>query len=177
MKGELMISDLTINKEEDTGRKYLYAGLFDFYADTEKGLEKLTDTMLENGLFDFSNDGTYVGLDDKKNMHWTYDDGKPSMDWLLKVAGVVKSMNDNGDSLTISISKKFLMDNESVADLTLKKIQDVKNVEQLIDLYVYYLKEVMEGAGYGELLRTQVKGKLTPNIPSVLENGRIYLDN
>ena len=176
MKGELMISDLTINKEEDTGRKYLYAGLFDFYADTENGLEKLTDTMFENSLFDFSNDGTYVGLDDKKNMHWTYDDGKPSMDWLLKVAKAIADMNDNGDSLTISISKKFLMDNGVVTDLTLENIQDVKNVEQLIDLYVYYLKGVMEGAGYGELLRTQVKGKITPSIPSILENGKIYLD-
>ena len=36
MKGELMISDLTINREGETGRKYLYAGLFDIYADTEK---------------------------------------------------------------------------------------------------------------------------------------------
>ena len=176
MKGEIMISDVTINKEEDTGRKYLYAGLFDFYSVTQKGLEKLTDIMLENGLFDFSNDGTYVGLDDKKNMHWTYDDGRPSMEWLLKVAGVVKSMNDNGDSLTISISKKFLMDNGTVEDLTLENIQDVKNVEQLIDLYVHHLKKVMEGAGYGKLLKTQIKGKLTPDIPSVLEDGMIYLD-
>ncbi len=176
MKGELTISDLTINREEETGRKYLYAGLFDIYADTEKGLEKLTNAMYENDLFDFSNTGTYVWLDNKKNMHWTFDDGRPSMEWLLKVAETVKLMNQYGNSLTISISKRFLMNNETVADLTLENIQDVKNVEQLIDLYVHYLKEVLEGAGYGDLLRTQVKGKLTPSIPSVLENGMIYLD-
>ena len=176
MKGELMISDVSVIREKATGRKCLYGGLFDFYGDTKEGLEKLTGAMQEKGLFSFDNQGEYIGIDEKSNRYWTLDDGKPSMDWLIKVVEVIDNLNREGDSLVISISKKFLMENEAVADLTLENINDTKNVEGLIDLYVYYLKKAMEGAGYGNLLKTMVKGKLSPKIASIMENGMIYLD-
>lgn len=175
MKGELMISSLSIDMEEETGRKYLYAGLFDFYADTEKGLKKLTDTMYDNGLFSFCNDGAYIGLDDKKNMHWTLDDGEVSIDWLLKVAEVVKNMNDNGDRVVISISKSFLLYHEAVEDFTIEYGKKVRGKERIIDIYTYYLRKVLEENGYGDLLETGVQGKLYKNTPSKLESGKLYI--
>ena len=176
MKGKLMISELTINIDEETGRKYLYGSLIDFYADTEEGLEKLTDIMYENDLFDFYNNGPYEGLDSKTEMYWTFDDGKPSMDWFLKVAAIVKSMNDNKNKLVITIDKSFLLYHKAVEDLTLGSGRKAKKKEEMIDIYTYYLKKVLEENGYKSLLETRIKGKLYESIPSELESGKIYID-
>lgn len=175
MKGKLMISELAINVEDETGKRYLYSSLIDFYVDTKEGLQRLTDTMSEAGLFGFYNNGPYEGLDSKTNMYWTYDDGNPSMDWLLKVASVVKGMNENGDSLVISINKDFLLYHKAVDDLTLENGRKAKKKEEIIDIYTYYLKKMMDENGYGSLLETRIQGKVYESIPSQLEGGKIYL--
>ena len=177
MKGQLMISEIAIAMKEDTDKKYIYGSLFDFYADTEENLKRFTDTMYDNGLFSFSNIGPYEGIDDRTHMHWTLDDGKPSIQWLLKVFQVVEEMNKNGDKIEVTINKKFLMDNKAVDDLTLKNGDKPGKMESLIDLYIYHLKEIMERGGYGSLLKTQVKGKLSKSIPSRLEDDRIVIES
>ncbi len=175
MKGELLISELSIGMDAGTGRKYLYGSLIDFYAESEEELDRLTGTMIDNGLFRFNNVGRHEGVDSRSHMHWTLDDGKPSMDWLLKVAGVVRNMNEKGDRLVIKLNKGFLLHHKAIEDMTKERVWKAEDMERLIELYAYYLRKVMGDGGYGDLLKTKVQGRLS-HIPSMLEDGKIYIE-
>lgn len=172
MKAELVISELCIDIEKETGKKYIYPSLFDFYTDTKEELDELTAFMIESSLFSFKNIGRYVGIDNKTDKYWTFDDGSSSVKWLVSLVANIGYLNSHGNSIVIKIDKDDLLDNEAVMDMASK---DTENAEELIDLYVYHLKKFLKRRCYSSMLETEIEGKLSKKIKSRMDKEHIYV--
>ena len=139
MKSYMTISELTIFEPPARwgcveGTRGIFPSLFDFHGDTKESLEKLTGIMYANELFNFSNTGDYAGIDNRNGMHFTFDDGIYSVQWLMKIFKAIADYNNAmRDDIKITLVKKEILE-KGIMDTAKSSVGD-RISDDLADRY------------------------------------------
>lgn len=165
MKAHISVQELSLLDIDDSkDAKIIYPSLLDVCGQTREDLDRLTDVLYRNKIFNFSNTGMYAGMDNRTNMHFTFDDGQPGVLWLRSLIEIIADYNRiTGESIKIHITKKdiidqgiFNMSNLMLEDINKSRLND-SIADEYIGLYVDAFRHLLHKCGSPDLLVTRIE--------------------
>lgn len=135
----------------------IYPSLFDMYSKTREDLDVLVNILSVNELFTFSNTGTYAGIDHRTKMHFTYDDGRDSIAWLMHLMRTLNSYYlATRNSIRIHIVKDDILD-ASLMEINSGERLATEKANEFIRLYVNTLEKFTKTCRANGLINTRIK--------------------
>lgn len=159
MEAYLSIQEIALKKinTNDEPTYIIYPSLLDMYGKTKEDLDALITLLGANNLFMFGNTGTYIGIDHRTNMHFTCDDGRESIAWLMNLIQVLSHYYlATKNNIKIHIVKDDIL-SAGLMELDSGERIDNKKADEFIRLYTDTLVKFAKTCRSSWIIDTRIK--------------------
>lgn len=157
MEAYLSIQEIALKKINTEPAYIIYPSLFDIYGKTKEDLNTLINILNVNKLFTFGNAGTYVGVDNRTNMHFTCDDGRKSVAWLISLMQVLSNYYlATKTNMNIHIVKEDILD-AGLMEIRSGERIDNEKANEFVRLYTNTLVRLAKSCKINWVIDTRIK--------------------
>lgn len=169
------IDMLMLDIDNHYGLKYIYPSMFSIMSNSKENLQELTESLKNQGIFNFRSGKTYEGVEPYYKLFWVYDEGMPLNSWIIKLAKYITSLNNEDSTEAILRVDKDRILRSDLSDMSIEFGETVDEPEKYIDTYVNQLRKLLRQYRLDSILKTDIVSKTYKSLEATIADDKIYI--